>query len=83
MHCQTMTVRFILSFFNMQFSDKQIKQFKKLYQDSFGIKLERQEAFELASKCLRSVELTYQQISISDIEALKKRSELANKFFNQ
>jgi hypothetical protein len=67
----------------MQFNDKQIQQFKTLYQKLFGIKLKRQEAFELASKCFRSVELTYQQISVSDVEALKKRSELANKFFNQ
>lgn len=57
----------------MQFSDIKIEKFITLYKDRFGIELERKVAFEYAEKLYRMIELTYQQISVSDYEALQKR----------
>lgn len=66
----------------MQFSDEQILKFKELYRNRFGIELDRQEAFELAAKCFRAIELTYRQISVSDLKDIEERRKLAEKYFN-
>ena len=62
----------------MQFSDDQIKEFQTLYKNRFGIELDRRVAFEYAEKLYRIVELTYQQISVSDYEALQERRKHIN-----
>ena len=59
----------------MQFSDQQIEKFIELYNNRFGIELDRKVAFEYAEKLYRIVELTYQQISVSDYEELQRRQE--------
>lgn len=56
----------------MQLSDEQIENFIKLHRD-LGIELDRKVAFERAEKLIRMMELTYQQISVSDYEALQER----------
>lgn len=59
----------------MQFTDEQINKFSELYESHFGKKLERKVAFEYAEKLFRMIELTYQQISVADVERLEKRRE--------
>lgn len=47
----------------------------EIYEDRFGVRLDRKVAFEYAEKLYRAVELTYQKISVVDYELLQKRRE--------
>ena len=56
-------------------SDQQITKFQELYFSHFGIQLDKNEAYEKASKVLRLVELVYEPITKEKIRALKAALE--------
>ncbi|MFA7201458.1 MAG: hypothetical protein WC099_00410 [Candidatus Paceibacterota bacterium] len=56
-------------------SDEHIKKFQELYFTHFGIQLDKNEAYEKASKVIRLVELVYEPITKEKIRALKDALE--------
>lgn len=60
-------------------SRERIEQFKALYRKNFGKELSDQDAYEKASKLLRTVRLVYKPITENELEQLqKRRQELKN-----
>ena len=56
-------------------TEEHIKKFKELYFTYFGIQLDKNEAYEKASKVLRLVELVYEPITKEKIQTLKTALE--------
>lgn len=51
----------------MNISQKQLTNFKRIYQENFGVELTDQEALELTHKLLSLVKLVYKPIRKKDL----------------
>ena len=60
-------------------SEKQIKKFQTLYENRFGLKISREEAYEKGAKLIRLVELIYKPITKEDYQELQKRRRKTEK----
>jgi hypothetical protein len=50
----------------MQFTPEQVKSFKDLYRNKFGIDLSEEEALEQLTKLVNLVKITYRPITIDE-----------------
>jgi len=56
-------------------SNEQIIKFQKLYEDRFGKKISREDAYEGGAKLVRLLELIYQPMTKDEYKLVEKRRE--------
>jgi len=56
-------------------SEKEIIKFQKLYENRFGKKISRKDAYEKGVKLIRLLELIYQPITKDEYKLVQKRRE--------
>ena len=54
-------------------SDAQIQKFRTLYENKFGKKISRKEAYEKGIKLIRLMKLIYKPMTENELEQLEKR----------
>jgi hypothetical protein len=59
-------------------SNEQITKFQRLYQNRFGKKISREEAYEKGAKLIRLVELIYKPMTEQEYKKIQERRKETN-----